>query len=107
MFYFFNHIDFGQSCQYSYLFFLKFQNLFFYRIFLLIHVPVQPALSSKQANNLPTLVPINLKKQLDIAIAMFSCKKIAYLYRKGPALFYRETMSGPSILFSSANFKPF
>lgn len=25
MFYFFNHIDFGQSCQYSYLFFLKFQ----------------------------------------------------------------------------------
>lgn len=100
MFYFFNHINFGQSCQYSYLFFLKFQNL-------LIHVPVQPALSSKQDNNLPTLVPINLKKQLDIAIAMFSCKKIAYLYRKGPALFYQETMSSPSILFSIANFKPF
>lgn len=29
MFYFFNHINFGQSCQYSYFFFLKFQNLFF------------------------------------------------------------------------------
>ncbi len=55
MFYFFNHINFGQSCQYSYLFFLKFQNLS-------IHVPVQPALSSRQDNNLPTLVPINLKK---------------------------------------------
>lgn len=42
MFYFFNHIDFGQSCQYSYLFFLKFQKL------ILMHVPVQPALSLKK-----------------------------------------------------------